>query len=119
MPPLKILTEEEEKKICDLYQSGASFNQLYKRYGYTSPVAKRILKKAEILKRPIEEKVTKVSEIKQGQPIDCNKDGKKCIYKNKGCGKSVFLCDYCSITGNLRGGSPHECVKYAFKGGRK
>lgn len=115
MPPLKILTNKEELNILELYQKGTSFNQLYTKYGYTTPVAKRVLRKFGILKRSVEAK----REIQQGQPIDCNKDGKKCIYRNKGACKSILLCDYCSITGSLRGGSPHECVKYAFNGGRR
>lgn len=178
MRQTKVLSEEEEKQITELYQSGMSINALYKKYGYSWAIAKRVLDKYEISPRQYEKasevtqeevekviklhnegttpfqiakimnrsyitinrilkkydwetfqprgktdepektKARKASEIIEGTPIDCDTEGRACIYRApKGC----HLCDYCSHVGKLRGGSPHECTKYVFvkRGGRK
>lgn len=168
MPALIILSEEEEKKVTEMYANGMSLTKLYKNYGYGYTVVRRALANQgveereerhprlvlpqeevkEILKlheagwgihkigrllgrgqetvrrvieesrsdwhrkkKPIEPPKPKPRKhIEEGDVIDCDIDGRRCIYRNR---SSVdYKCDYCSRTGSLRGGSPHECSKW-------
>lgn len=173
MARTRVLNEEEEKQIVELYQSGVSVNLLYKQYSYSWSVVKKVLAKHGIQERvykrekrelsqedikqiidlhnncvgiykigkltgqsqktvqrvlkeydidtymprkkavePEQKKPRKPNEIPEGTPIDCDTEGRKCIYRAT---KAGHLCDYCLLKGQLRGGNPHECVKYAFK----
>ena len=113
MPPLKQLTDEEKNRIADLYQSGLSLGVLYRKYGYSNPIVNRVLEEKGIKKRPRNTIINgTLKPIVQGEPIDCSRQGGRCIYRNK---KSGYLCDYCAMQGVIRGGSPHECTKYVLK----
>ena len=58
------------------------------------------------------ESIEDKSKEQEKEPIDCNKQGRRCVYR---AGKhEPNLCDYCLITGHSRGGSPHRCTKYEW-----
>lgn len=128
--PAKIeLTAEEEMKICEWYQSGLSFSTINKRYGYTQIIARRALvengipirKRTESVKKAQEkkneEKIRKIKEEqikKEMNPINCNIEGSKCIYKIK-LGNADKICDYLGKTGNMRCCEPEKCTKYILR----
>ena len=58
-----------------------------------------------------------MTEIIPGEPIDCDTEGQKCIYR-AGVAE-LYLCDYCGKNKKSRGGSPHSCTKYVFKTGKQ
>lgn len=129
MPAAIKLTEEEENKICELYQSGASFRDIWKSRGYTQGVTKKVLIKHGIAVRDkvgaraaarekaehvfIPREKEKYIENPNQPPINCKKQGKKCMYKRRTSG--INTCDYCIIIGHSRGCSPEECTKYRFE----
>lgn len=132
MPAAIILTEEEELKICELYESGVSFIRLRKEHGYTQGVARKVLIKRGVTIRGrfevrvdarekkeehkfiprTKEKIT-VEDDTDKTPIDCNTQGAKCMFKSKISGGDL-ICDYLCMVGHSRGCSPNECTKYSF-----
>lgn len=110
----KELPEKEIKQIISLYEGGQTIAAIERKVGYSSGLIKRILNENNA-QAPVEEpkrKPRKMSEIIPGEPIDCDTEGKRCIYRMNNGG---FLCNYCSMVGHSRGGDPHECTKYKFK----
>lgn len=121
---MKELSDEEVKKIINLYQNGTPLKKMPKVVGYSAMLCKRILTENEIPLRIANSKDAeknkkgrKMSEIIPGEPIDCDTEGQKCIYR-AGVAE-LYLCDYCGKNKKSRGGSPHECTKYVFKTGGK
>ena len=122
MPPIKELSKEQEQRIVSLYESGLSLNAIYEVYGFSHSVAKRTLMKYGVEMRKSARQIAwenagkkkeKPKEIVIGEPIDCDTQGKRCIYRETH--SKQFACNYCSFTGKLRGGSPNECTKYKFR----
>lgn len=118
----KEVTQEEIEKVIKLHNEGMAPYQIAKMVNRNYVTINRILKKYDLetcqprgktRDEPENAKVREVSEIVAGTPIDCDTEGGKCIYRapKQGC----HLCDYCLLAGKLRGGSPHECMKYAFE----
>lgn len=112
-----VLNDEEIKLMIRLYQDGATLDYISKRIGHSEPVIRRELQENNVPERvPTEKKkARKIEDIIPGDPIDCNTEGKKCIYRYN---NSVFLCNYCEMVGHSRGGDPHACTKYEFTGRR-
>lgn len=110
------------KKAVDMYQSGYTIDAVAKSVGYSGTTIRKWLMENGVrirARNPVENKriaqsknVKKASEVIIGEPIDCDTQGKRCIYRSKD--ENRGLCDYCSIVGRCRGGSPHECTKYKF-----
>ena len=119
MPPRKEISKEQEQRIISMYESGLSFQTIYEVAGYSTTVLKRVLKENGVATRKSakqisqEKKKEKPKPIVTGEPIDCDTQGKRCIYRETY--SKQFACNYCSFTGKLRGGSPHECTKYKFR----
>lgn len=114
-----VAPENVIKKSIDMYKNGKSINEISKFFGYSNTTIRRwLLENGVKLKprgydNPNRGKETKnVAEIVEGQPIDCNTQGKRCIYRNPD-DKNGY-CNYCLTVGRCRGGSPHECTKYKF-----
>lgn len=137
MPAAIILTDEEEKEICDLYKSGLGFRKIWKDYGYTQSVATRTLikhgvpirdrlkagaearEKAKAEHKFIPREKEKIIEDANKESIDCDKQGKRCIYKVKISGGD-WVCNYLCSVGHSRGCDAHQCTKYILeKRGRK
>lgn len=140
MPAAIKLTEEEEYKICELYKSGVSFRTIWKEHGYTNGVTRKVLVKhgvtirdkfearAEVRERkkaehkfvPREKKKIKLEDEANKQPIDCNTQGTKCMFKARVSGGDL-ICDYLCMVGHSRGCDPQQCTKYQFgkKPGKK
>ena len=127
MPEKMILTEEEEKKICDLYQSGMGFRKIFREYGYGQSVAVKVLRRHGVTIRDRLQAGAEYREKKKAEcvkergtllenpnqpPIDCDMQGGKCLYKRKFAG--TFACEYCLEIGHSRGCDPKECTKYRF-----
>ena len=117
--PRKQLTDAEIKKITTLYNSGETLKNVAKRVGYSSNLCKRILTENDIpirmgkCKQLEKAKGRKISEIKQGEPIDCDTEGRRCRFRAGT--NEIYLCDYCAINKRIRGDDPHACTKYIFK----
>ena len=108
------------KRVVNLYQNGYTIDTIAKRVGYSGTTIRRwlmdngvrIRSKNPETDKKAEQKVKQVKEVILGEPIDCDTQGKKCIYRNPD--DKNGLCNYCLTVGKCRGGSPHECTKYKF-----
>ena len=108
------------KKVVNLYQNGYTINTIARNVGYSGTTIRRWLMENGVrirAKNPetdakVQQKNVKEKEIILGEPIDCDTQGKKCIYRNPD--EKNGLCNYCLTVGKCRGGSPHECTKYKF-----
>ena len=117
------MSDEEKALIIKLYQELMPMHKLAKKVGHSSNLCKMVLKENGVALRTANCKYTekkpkgrKISEIKEGEPIDCDTEGQRCIYRAGVTEK--YLCDYCCMNKRSRGGSPHECTKYVFKTGK-
>lgn len=137
MPAAIILTDEEEKKICELYQSGMGFRTIWKKHGYSQSIARRALVKHGVAIRDrlkageearerkkadhkfVPQKKEKIIEDNTDkEPIDCNTQGKRCVYKGRVSGGD-YICDYLCKVGHSRGCDASQCTKYIFERKRK
>ena len=98
------------KEIAEIYGcSECTINTKIREYGIRR--RKREKKIKEVLPEIINDEV-------QG-PIDCNTQGKRCIYRTSSNMAHHYLCDYCCIVGKTRGGDPKQCTKYKFQRRRR
>ena len=114
MPPLIVLSDTEEKEVCERYKNGDSLATISRRFGFSVVVIKRALDKHGIETRS-RQGIKGTNNYKTAfndETIDCNTQGRRCIFRSRICD---FRCDYMGKTGELRGGSPHECTKYVLK----
>lgn len=104
--------------------------EIAKIYGCTAQTISTRLRKYGIETRPLNsQKIIdrkrgvilskKDLKIIPGEPIDCELQGEKCIYRTRAYFKNTYLCDYCNMTGKLRGCDPEQCTKYRFKERKK
>ena len=116
-----VITAPEDivRKAIDMYNSGNSINAIGKLVGYSDTTIRKWLTENGVRLKPRgyekpkqKVEVKTVAEIVEGEPIDCDTQGKRCIYRSKDVNRG--LCDYCLTVGRCRGGSPHECTKYKF-----
>lgn len=70
MARTRIISEEEEKQIVELYKSGISVNVLYRQYGYSWSVVKKVLAKYGVKERVYERKRRELSQEDIKQIID-------------------------------------------------
>ena len=118
----KVLSEDEENKIVELYKGGMSQHLLYRKYGYSQIVVQRVLAKHGIkLRTKQEARALRIPSyacdcnIEPGKPINCTLQGERCIYREVQADVRGYLCDYCNKTGKLRGGSWESCDKYIMR----
>ena len=106
---------------------------IWKEYGYSQSIARRALVKHGV---PIRDKVRAKEEKKADhkfvpqkknkiieddmdkEPIDCNTQGRKCIFKARVSGGEL-ICDYLCKVGHMRGCDPHQCTKYIIQNGKR
>lgn len=119
---VRVLSEDEENKIVELYKNGMSQFQLYRKYGYPQNIVKRVLAKHGVnLRTKQEARVLRIPSyqcdcnIEPGKPINCTLQGERCIYREVQADVRGYLCDYCNKTGKLRGGSWESCDKYIMR----
>lgn len=112
--------EEIVRKAIDMYNCGNSINAIGKLVGYSDTTIRKWLTENGVRLKPRgyekpkqKVEVKTVAEIVEGEPIDCDTQGKRCIYRNPD--DKNGLCNYCLTVGKCRGGDPHQCTKYEFK----
>lgn len=118
------LTEDEKDKIAMWYSSGLSFRNIYRNYGYTAIVARRVLVERNIrirdrFEKQCQKKTSENASLplnESGKKFKCSKVGKKCIYRGR-LGNSDYFCDYIGKIGKRRGCEPEECTKFIPRGG--
>lgn len=117
------ITEDELRKLYLEELRGQE--EIAKMYGCTAPTISTRLRAYGIKTRPLNSQrvidrqkglIKKPKkEIIPGQPIDCNTQGKKCIYGTAKTQRNIHLCDYFFKTGKLRWCDPEQCTKYRLK----
>lgn len=110
----KLYVEElrGQKEIAELYgcTSQTISNRLHKL-----GIETRSLNLQRVIDREKDFIENPAKEIMPGQPINCNLQGKRCIYGTVKTQRNVYLCDYFFKTGKLRGCPPEKCIKYRLK----
>lgn len=110
----KLYVEElrGQKEIAAMYNcTSQTISTRLRQFGIKtrSLNLQRVIDKEKGLIAEPEKKIT------AGQPIDCNTQGRRCIYGTAKTQRNIYLCDYFFKTGTLRGGVPEQCTKYRFK----
>lgn len=110
--------EIQEDELKKLYiDEGKSMQEIAVIFKCTHPTVRARMREYGIPARPAT-KVRKRREEKviiPGEPINCNTQGKKCVYRTKKCDSNKYLCDYFFKTGRIRGCDPEKCTAYSLK----
>lgn len=110
------LQEFERKRICNMYDKGMDIRRISSRTRCSSDIiAQVVFGKADIAL--LYESDVADTDMEEKPPINCDKQGKKCIYKIKL--SNCNACDYLCQVGHSRGCEPTECTKYKFRKPRK
>jgi hypothetical protein len=116
----KVISPELELMIAREYEGGRTMESIYMNYGINKVRQKEIYAKHKIPLRgnykfvnyaKIENDIKDVV-VNDGehQPIDCDKEGKKCKYHT--ISNVEWKCDYISMEHHSRGCDPHHCTKW-------
>lgn len=107
------IPEDELRKYFFDEKKGAQ--EIAEIFGCTNQTINARLREYGIRGTSGKKKIEKEVKIVPGEVIDCNTQGKKCIYRASKSSARQYLCDYCYLVGKCRGGDPHMCTKYKFK----
>ena len=121
------VSKEQVSKICFLYEKKKlSLSNTAKEMDLSVPVVRKILvengvrlrKQGEIAATIRTQRILELveqAEKNNQKPINCDKQGKHCVFR----AKAEWKCNYCGMVGRIRGGDPKECTKYVMRGNVK
>lgn len=110
------VTEYDKDRIIKMYDNGIAVKNIVHIAKCPLDILKKIL--AEKINNDYELELQADVEEENKKPINCDKQGSRCIYKRNYSGIYTY-CDYLCTVGHSRGCDAKECTKYKMKKKRR
>lgn len=111
------VTEFDKDRIYKMYDNGIAVKNIVHTAKCPLDILKKILDE-KINKNDCEMELQADVEEENKKPINCDKQGSRCIYK-RNLSNACTYCDYLCTVGHSRGCDAKECTKYKMKKRRK